>query len=66
MIIVIYKAEILMGVMIVASPQGFEKKSYRKLKQTLDTRDDCAMMQEVLRRRLGWIISKKFAALTYS
>lgn len=43
------------GVMIVASPQGFEKKSYRKfaIKQTLDTRDDCAMMQEVLRRRLG-------------
>jgi excinuclease ABC subunit C len=43
------------GVMVVATPQGFEKKSYRKftIKQTIDTRDDYGMMREVLRRRLS-------------
>lgn len=43
------------GVMVVATSQGFEKKSYRKfsIKQTVDTRDDYGMMREVLRRRLA-------------
>ena len=43
------------GVMVVATPQGFEKKAYRKfvIKETNDTRDDYGMMQEVLRRRLS-------------
>ncbi|MEI8295076.1 MAG: excinuclease ABC subunit UvrC [Alphaproteobacteria bacterium] len=51
------------GVMIVATPQGFDRKSYRKFSLAnvsagrpvleLDTRDDCAMMREVLRRRFA-------------
>ncbi len=42
------------GAMIVAGPIGFEKKHYRKfnIKTVADTRDDYAMMREVLRRRL--------------
>lgn len=41
------------GAMIVATPKGFDKQNYRifDIKQTLETRDDFAMMQEVLRRR---------------
>ena len=43
------------GAMIVAGPHGFEKKHYRKfnIKTVADTRDDYAMMREMLRRRLS-------------
>ncbi len=42
------------GAMVVAGPQGFEKKHYRKfnIKTVTDMRDDYAMMREMLRRRL--------------
>ena len=41
------------GAMVVATPEGFEKKSYRtfNIKYTENTHDDFAMMQEVLKRR---------------
>ena len=41
------------GAMIVATPEGFDKKNYRTfdIKYTAETRDDFAMMQEVLKRR---------------
>ncbi len=41
------------GAMIVATPKGFDKKNYRTfdIKYTAETRDDFAMMKEVLRRR---------------
>ena len=41
------------GAMVVATPDGFDKKSYRtfNIKYTTETRDDFAMMQEVLKRR---------------
>ena len=41
------------GAMIVATPSGFDKKSYRtfNIKYTQNTNDDFAMMQEVLKRR---------------
>lgn len=41
------------GAMIVATPDGFDKKSYRtfNIKYTKETRDDFAMMKEVLLRR---------------
>lgn len=41
------------GAMIVATPQGFDKKNYRTfdIKYTAETRDDFAMMKEVLHRR---------------
>ena len=41
------------GAMIVATPQGFDKKSYRtfNIKYTENTHDDFAMMKEVLLRR---------------
>lgn len=41
------------GVMVVATPSGFDKKAYRtfNIKQTENTNDDFAMMKEVLRRR---------------
>ena len=41
------------GAMIVATPDGFDKKSYRtfNIKYTQETHDDFAMMKEVLRRR---------------
>lgn len=41
------------GAMIVATPSGFDKKSYRtfNIKYTPNTNDDFAMMQEVLKRR---------------
>ncbi len=41
------------GAMIVATPSGFDKKSYRtfNIKYTANTHDDFAMMKEVLRRR---------------
>ena len=41
------------GAMIVATPEGFDKKSYRtfNIKYTSETRDDFAMMKEVLKRR---------------
>ncbi len=43
------------GAMVVATPEGFDKKSYRtfNIKYTDETRDDFAMMQEVLRRRFA-------------
>ena len=41
------------GAMIVATPEGFDKKNYRtfNIKYTENTHDDFAMMQEVLKRR---------------
>lgn len=41
------------GAMIVATPDGFDKKNYRtfNIKYTENTHDDFAMMKEVLRRR---------------
>ena len=41
------------GAMIVATPEGFDKKSYRtfNIKNTQITNDDFAMMKEVLKRR---------------
>ncbi len=41
------------GAMIVATPDGFDKKSYRtfNIKYTENTHDDFAMMKEVLMRR---------------
>lgn len=41
------------GAMIVATPEGFDKKSYRtfNIKYTENTNDDFAMMKEVLIRR---------------
>ena len=41
------------GAMVVATPDGFDKKSYRKfdIKHTNNTNDDFAMMKEVLLRR---------------
>lgn len=41
------------GAMVVATPDGFDKKSYRtfNIKYTENTHDDFAMMQEVLKRR---------------
>lgn len=41
------------GAMIVATPEGFDKKNYRtfNIKYTTETRDDFAMMREVLKRR---------------
>ena len=41
------------GAMVVATPEGFDKKSYRtfNIKYTFNTNDDFAMMQEVLKRR---------------
>ncbi len=41
------------GAMVVATPTGFDKKSYRtfNIKYTTNTNDDFAMMQEVLKRR---------------
>lgn len=43
------------GAMVVATPDGFDKKSYRtfNIKYTAETRDDFAMMQEVLKRRFA-------------
>lgn len=43
------------GAMIVATPQGFDKKSYRtfNIKYTENTNDDFAMMKEVLIRRFN-------------
>ena len=43
------------GAMVVATPDGFDKKSYRtfNIKYTEETRDDFAMMQEVLKRRFA-------------
>lgn len=41
------------GAMVVATPDGFDKKSYRtfNIKYTKNTNDDFAMMKEVLHRR---------------
>lgn len=41
------------GAMVVATPEGFDKKSYRtfNIKDTSITNDDFAMMKEVLKRR---------------
>lgn len=43
------------GAMVVATPDGFDKKSFRtfNIKNTAETRDDFAMMQEVLQRRFA-------------
>ena len=41
------------GAMVVATPEGFDKKSYRtfNIKDQTITNDDFAMMKEVLKRR---------------
>ena len=41
------------GAMVVATPEGFDKKNYRtfNIKNTANTHDDFAMMKEVLQRR---------------
>ena len=41
------------GAMVVATPNGFDKKNYRtfNIKNTANTHDDFAMMKEVLQRR---------------
>jgi excinuclease ABC subunit C len=53
------------GVMVVATPQGFEKKSYRKFAireaTPLKGGDDYAMMGEVLRRRFAHAGEKDWA-----
>ncbi len=43
------------GAMIVATPDGFDKKNYRTfdIKHTNNTHDDFAMMKEVLQRRFA-------------
>jgi excinuclease ABC subunit C len=43
------------GVMVVATPQGFEKKSYRKfaVRPSAPAGDDYSMMRDVLRRRFA-------------
>ncbi|MBO4294333.1 MAG: excinuclease ABC subunit UvrC [Alphaproteobacteria bacterium] len=48
------------GAMIVATPAGFEKKSYRtfNIKRTENTQDDFAMMKEVLMRRFEHLSSE--------
>ncbi|MBM3468765.1 MAG: excinuclease ABC subunit UvrC [Alphaproteobacteria bacterium] len=53
------------GVMVVATPQGFEKKSYRKFsiraESLLHGGDDYAMMREVLHRRFARADKKDWA-----
>ncbi len=49
------------GAMIVASPDGFEKKHYRKYtikSETLTPGDDYAMMREVLTRRFSRLMTE--------
>ncbi len=48
------------GAMVVATQEGFDKKNYRKfnIKNTVETRDDFAMMQEVLKRRFAKMTSE--------
>ena len=43
----------MIGVMVVATESGFEKKAYRKynIRESIDTGDDYAAMREVIRRR---------------
>lgn len=43
------------GAMVVATKNGFDKKAYRtfNIKETSNTNDDFAMMQEVLKRRFA-------------
>ncbi len=44
----------MVGAMIVAGPEGFDKKSYRKFNiRTADSADDYGMMREVMRRRFA-------------
>jgi len=50
------------GAMIVASPDGFEKKHYRKYtikSETLTPGDDYAMMREVLTRRFARLMKEQ-------
>jgi excinuclease ABC subunit C len=53
------------GVMVVATPQGFEKKSYRKfaIREATPSKggDDYAMMREVLHRRFAHAGEKDWA-----
>ena len=48
------------GAMVIATQEGFDKKNYRKfnIKNTVETRDDFAMMQEVLKRRFAKMTSE--------
>jgi excinuclease ABC subunit C len=53
------------GAMIVAGPEGFEKKQYRKFNiksADLTPGDDFAMMREVLRRRFSRLAKERAAA----
>jgi len=44
----------MVGAMIVAGPEGFDKKSYRKFNiRTAEAADDYGMMREVMRRRFS-------------
>ncbi|HEV7693467.1 MAG TPA: excinuclease ABC subunit UvrC [Hyphomonadaceae bacterium] len=46
----------MVGGMIVAGPEGFEKNAYRKFNikdETIEPGDDFGMMREVMRRRFG-------------
>ena len=47
------------GAMIVAGPEGFDKKSYRKFNiKTAETNDDFGMMKEVLTRRFKRLLKE--------
>ncbi len=56
------------GAMIVATPEGFQKNSYRKfnIKSDIQPGDDYGMMREVLGRRFQAIIKAENDAGTYS
>ncbi len=55
------QGEFAVGAMIVATKNGFDKKSYRKfnIKTVVDSRDDYAMMAEVLRRRFTRALAER-------
>lgn len=49
------------GAVIVAGPEGFIKKAYRKFNiKTADPGDDCGMMREVLSRRFRRSVAQEF------
>lgn len=51
----------MVGAMIVAGPEGFEKNSYRKFNiKTAAQSDDYGMMDEVLRRRFRGVLKEDF------
>jgi excinuclease ABC subunit C len=51
--------EFMLGGMIVATPDGFKKSSYRKFNiREADASDDYGMMREVMKRRFGRAITE--------